>query len=155
MAGFGDGAVRSRGHSTAGPAEMPGENAWAPQAFHLLGRSRWRPRRVLPGPRRCGTRLSYSNIGDRSRRSDVAAVRAAGRPPAAAVVEVNHAHAQQARHRPGSGNRTSDTGVRRGSRPRSARADALRPVLREEPDSLRHLQVVDLHDGPLRNLLLP
>ena len=35
------------------------------------------------------------------------------------------------------------------------RADAVRPVLREEQNPLRQLRVAHLPDGPLRNLLLP
>src|SRR4051794_15657293 len=46
-------------------------------------------------------------------------------------------------------------GVRRAVRHRARGADAVRAVLREEPDPLRQLPVAHLHDGSLRDLLLP
>src|SRR3954469_11673514 len=46
-------------------------------------------------------------------------------------------------------------GVRRAVRHRARGADAVRAVLREESDPLRQLPVAHLHDGSLRDLLLP
>ena len=52
------------------------------------------------------------------------------------------------------GHRARDRCRRRPGR-RRERADAVRAVLRQEPDPVRQLQVAHLHDRPLRDLLLP
>jgi len=124
--------------------ENPGDASFIPGGTRHVRRTQCRT-----GARRAAVRLRIEvcRVGTRTVRSRTS------RWPCPSVPRVAHAHARS----PAS----SSAGVVAG-RPlprrasgRGLRAGALRPLFRQEQHPLRQVRVEDLHDRPLRDLLLP